>query len=205
MVTNSDGTRNRLVFKDPPEENFAGQRAFPHASFPCRAANSSIGAIAGPQPSAMLLPQLAHQPAADQPGQGLNEKVPGEVLVLVGRPAAHRVVPHHRSDLAVKEGKPRRAVGQPADIVKSFAHQTLGLAHQAPMRAAADRLYEGKHETLGRFGSEKVVVAGVQYVADEKPERGLGPCRCASPAPKSGLATGNLPEPVAAQAPAGLP
>src|SRR2546425_2633120 len=124
MVTNSDGTRNRLVFKDPPEENFAGQRAFPHASFPCRAANSSIGAIAGPQPSAMLLPQLAHQPAADQPSQGLNEEVPGEVLVLVGRPAAHRVVPHHRSDLAVKEGKPRRAVGQPADIVKSFAHRS---------------------------------------------------------------------------------
>src|SRR3989454_9588155 len=74
------------------------------------------------------------------------------------------------------------------------------------MRAAADRLYEGKHETLGGFGSEKIVVAGVQEVADEKPERGLGANDCASPAPKTGLATGNLPpEPGAAQAPAGFP
>ena len=67
--------------------------------------------------------QLAYQRAAHQPGQRLNKEVSGEMPVLSARPAAHRDAAHHRRELVVVKRKARRAMRQPADVLKRPAQQ----------------------------------------------------------------------------------
>ncbi len=198
-TTRRSRTRNRFVFKMPPRRDFIGRMTFRKGSFSPVAANPSPGEPGHCRRARPFGEQPAHQPAADKPGQRLNEKVSGEMLIFCARPAAHREVAHHHRELVRIKRKPRRAMRQPADVIKCAAQQALRVPDQAAMEGPSERpkIHEG--QAFGWFRRKKSKIVGSNQVADEETQRSSGPLparRCAGEA--------RMQEPVAAETAAAL-
>src|SRR5713101_6794529 len=183
----------------PPRQDFIGRKTFRKGSFSPVAANPSPGE---PGPCRRARPfgkQPAHQPAADKPGQRLDEKVSGKMPVFCTRPAAHGEAPHHCGELVRKKYKPRGAMRQPSDVIKRAAQQALRAPYQAAMEGSAERpkIHEG--QAFGWFRRKKSKIVGSNQVAHEETQRGSGSLptrRCATEA--------GMQEPVTAKTAAAL-
>src|SRR5713101_2252125 len=198
-TTRRSRTRNRFVFKMPPRQDSTGRTTFRKDSFSPVAANPSPGEPAPRRGARPFGEQPAHQPAADKPGQRLDEKVSGEMLMFCARPAAHGEVPHHCRKLVRIKHKPRGAMRQPADVIKRAAQQALRAAYQAAMKEPAERpkIHEG--QAFRWFRRKKSKIVGSNQVAHEESQRGSGSLsarRCATEA--------GMQEPVTAKTAAAL-
>lgn len=105
------------------------------------------GAIQG-QFLRSFLAQLAHQSAADEPGQRLNEKIARQVHPLLFRPVLHGLMASHRWQFRVVENETRGAVREPADIFKRQAKETLFCENQMFVEFSADRMDPCKNNAL---------------------------------------------------------
>jgi len=198
-TTRRSRARNRFVFKMPSRQDSTGRTTFRKGSFSPVAANPSPGEPAPCRGARPFGEQPAHQPAADKPGQRLDEKVSGEMLVFCTRPAAHGEVPHHCRELVRTKHKPRGAMRQPADVIKRAAQQALRAPDQAAMEGPAERPKIHKSQAFGWFRRKKSKIFGSNQVADEETQRSSGSLparRCAGEA--------RMQEPVAAETAAAL-
>lgn len=119
-----------------------------------------------------MLAQLADKAAADEPGECLDEKIAGEMGVLVCKPVAHGLVANHGGDNVLVEDEARGAVGEPANVFECLANEAARFLDEAAMEGALERIDPGEDYAFRGLRVKRREPLLLNQIADEE-ARGL--------------------------------
>jgi hypothetical protein len=146
--------------------------------------------------AAAQLPQFGRkfpdQAAAHQPGERLNEEIPGIVLLFFPRPFPHREMTHQHDVPFLEERETRRPMRQPADVFRRPAQQRAVGGHQTAIRRGIHWFDKRKDNALRGMRLKKLILGRIDEISDEKSAACLRPGRA------------RRKEPVPAQRPVGF-
>ena len=119
--------------------------------------------------------EAAHQAAANQPRQALDQEIVGVVRAPALGPAGNRKVAHECGRSACGELETRRVMREPGDVFVGRAEQAARTRYQLLVQRTPRRIDKSKEDAFGRGGLEGFVAAAREQEAGEETGAGFFP------------------------------